>query len=82
MIRAGSSDKYGQVYVERVGNTGFPDPDEPVALLRAQDRHALAAMATPDAQRQSVATQVYRFQEFRIAHPEKLRTPGVAPARQ
>lgn len=86
LIRAGYSDKYGQVYVERIGNTGFPDPDEPVALMRAQDRlthrlmvyyHALSVEAhVPTKQWESVARQVYRFIDWQERNREKLRTPG------
>lgn len=89
-VRAGCSDKYGQVYVERIGNTGFPDPDEPIALLRGQDKHAWAAMrfykslidndpGVSYEQRQSVARQCYRFQLFRDNNPDKMRTPGERP---
>lgn len=88
-ITAGRSDKYGQVYVERIGNTGFPDPDEPVALLRAQDRLAYRAMlfyqdlinSDPDVsaeQRDSVSRQVARFHVFQACHPNRVRTPGAA----
>jgi hypothetical protein len=90
LIRAGYSDKYGQVYVERVGNTGFPDADEPVALLRAQDRLAQKAIAfyyrltanhhrvTPE-QLASVARQVQRFVAWSQANPTKMRLPGEEP---
>jgi hypothetical protein len=88
LVRAGYSDKYGQVYVERVGNTGFPDPDEPVALLRAQDKLAQKAIAfyhrlsashrvTPE-QRESVTRQVERFAAWAKANPTKMRLPGSA----
>lgn len=86
-IRAGRSDKYGQVYVERIGNTGFDDPDEPVALLRAQDEHAYRAMLyylrlndedpeVPAAQAESVRRQVEAFERFRRKDPERIRKPG------
>jgi len=88
LVRAGYSDKYGQVYVERIGNTGFPDPDEPVALLRAQDKLAQKAIAfyhrlsashrvTPE-QRESVTRQVERFAAWAKANPTKMRLPGSA----
>lgn len=87
VIPAGTSDKYGQVHVERVGNTGFDDIAEPIAVLRAQDRHALPTMRTyfaamlmdeqvPETQIASVQRQIAAFEEWRIAHPEKVRTPG------
>jgi hypothetical protein len=86
-LRAGLSDKYGQVYVERVGNTGFSDPTEPVAVFRAQDRLALAVLhaylgelradpAVPVSQIESVERQAAAFEEWRREHPEKVRTPG------
>lgn len=86
-IQAGRSDKYGQVFVERYGNTGFDDPSEPVAMLRAQDDHAYYAMidylqrcgADPevdDAQVASVRRQVEAFGAFRREHPERIRKPG------
>lgn len=86
IITAGRSDKYGQVYVERVGNTGFSDPDEPIALLRAQDKYAEHVLAVykalvdadpevPAEQKQSVAEQVARFQAF----GGQRRTPGTPP---
>jgi hypothetical protein len=86
LIRAGWSDKYGQVYVERIGNTGFPDANEPVALMRAQDRlthrlmvyyHALSAEAhVPSAQMESVERQVHGFINWQEANRDKVRTPG------
>ena len=86
-IRSGRSDKYGQVYVERIGNTGFDDPTEPVALLRAQDVLALPIMqeylrrttADPDipaSQVASVRRQVEAFERWRLEHPERVRKPG------
>lgn len=86
LIRAGRSDKYGQVYVERIGNTGFSDPDEPVALIRAQDRlaHHLmceylqrsSAIGVPREQWQSVARQAHLFFNWQEENPDKVRTPG------
>lgn len=86
LIRAGHSDKYGQVYVERVGNTGFSDPEEPVALIRAQDDLALkvmvlylqlsAAGGVPQEQFESVARQVHCFTNWQEANRDKVRTPG------
>jgi hypothetical protein len=86
-MTAGQSDKYGQVYVERVGNTGFDDPAEPVALLRAQDDLAYEAMLVylrlndedaevSAAQAESVRRQVEAFERFRHAHPDRVRKPG------
>jgi hypothetical protein len=74
--------------VTSVGNTGFPDPDEPVALLRAQDKLAQKAIAfyhrlsashrvTPE-QRESVTRQVERFAAWAKANPTKMRLPGSA----
>jgi hypothetical protein len=87
LIQAGRSDKYGQVHVERVGNTGFDDHEEPMALLRAQDDYALAAMLTylnymeedpdiPEAQRESVRRQVTAFTDWRRENRDKIRLPG------
>ncbi|HMG45656.1 MAG TPA: hypothetical protein VK611_30280 [Acidimicrobiales bacterium] len=87
MIVAGRSDKYGQVHVEKVGNTGFSDPDEPIALFRGQDRYAEQVMAyyynmlcddqdVTDEQLQSVARQLVAFSAFASANPDKMRTPG------
>lgn len=86
LIRAGRSNKYGQVYVERIGNTGFSDPDEPVALIRAQDRLAhtvmvyylqlSAAASVPPGQFESVARQVHLFMNWQEANRDKVRTPG------
>jgi hypothetical protein len=86
LVRAGRSDKYGQVWVERVGSTGFPDPDEPVALMRAQDRLAHRLMqlylslsvtaGVPREQIESVRRQITAFREWREANRDKVRTPG------
>lgn len=87
LIAAGISDKYGQVYVERIGNTGFDGPPEPVALLRAQDEHAYRSMLdylrrcaadpdVPDEQALSVGRQIEAFDRFRSEHPELIRKPG------
>ena len=89
LLRAGVSNKYGTVFVERVGRTGFDDVTEPVALLRAQDKHALACLAgyllalredpaVPAEQVQSVTRQVMAFARWRAVNG--VRTPG-APAR-
>ena len=86
-MRSGRSDKYGQVYVERIGSTGFDDPTEPVALLRAQDEKALGVMEgylceleadprVPDEQVMSVRRQVEKFRQWRADHPERVRVPG------
>lgn len=91
LLAAGVSNKYGQVHVERIGQTGFDDPAEPVALLRAQDEHALPVLAAyllrlredpavPVAQVESVTRQVMAFARWRAANPGGVRTPG-APAR-
>lgn len=87
MIVAGRSDKYGQVHVEKVGNTGFPDPDEPIALFRGQDKKAEQVMAfyynllcddedVTEEQLQSVARQLVAFSTFAADNPDKMRTPG------
>lgn len=86
-IPAGTSDKYGQVYVERIGNTGFDDLAEPVSLLRAQDEHAYQAMLVylrlndedrevSASQAESVRRQVEAFERFRHRHPDRIRKPG------
>lgn len=86
LIRAGRSDKYGQVYVEHIGNSGFPDPDEPIALIRAQDRlaHLLmvhylqlsAGPTIPPEQWKSVARQAHLFFNWQDVNQDKVRTPG------
>lgn len=91
LVRAGYSDKYGQVYVERIGNTGFPDPDEPVAVIRGQDRLAHTLMAhylqlstgegVPSGQWESVARQVHRFFTWQQENPDKVRTPGTVTSK-
>lgn len=92
LIKAGRSDKYGQVYVERMGSSGFSDPGEPVAVLRAEDVHAWRAMQfykslidgdpkVGSEQRQSVARQVYAFQLWQIDHPHRVRIPGSPASR-
>lgn len=84
---AGRSDKYGQVYVERVGGTGFADRTEPIALLRGQDYHALEVMRfyrrllgedsnVAGEQLASVDRQIAAFVSWRGEHPNKVRTPG------
>lgn len=86
-VRAGVSDKYGHVYVERVGQTGFPARDEPVALFRASDfyslgilRHYLQALegdgGVPAEQRESVRRQVQAFVDWRLANDDQIRLPG------
>lgn len=87
MIPAGFSDKYGHVFVERVGRTGFDDTEEPVALLRAQDEHAVAVLEyymlrlkadrrVTQAQVESVQRQLRNFLGWRIEHPGRVRVPG------
>lgn len=84
---AGVSNKYGQVYVEREGRNGFPDRDEPVALLRAADEFALGALlyyrdllyiaeGVHPEQLQSVEQQLANFGAWREANPDKVRKPG------
>lgn len=86
-IISGRSDKYGQVYVEKVGHTGFDDAEEPVALFRAQDKYALWIMKeylraleadshVSAEQLDSVRRQIKAFETWSDANPEKLRTPG------
>jgi hypothetical protein len=92
-ITAGRSDKYGQVYVERIGNTGFDDPNEPVGLFRAQDNYALTILESylaileideevPVAQIESVRRQIEAFHQWREDNPEKIRTPGTHARRE
>jgi hypothetical protein len=89
LFHAGVSDKYGNVYVEKVGG-GFDDPAEPVALLRARDNLAMRAMVyykalcnqTPgvvERQVKSVERQVSHFSRWRYHHRTKLRLPGSGP---
>jgi hypothetical protein len=87
VIVAGKSDKYGQVYVERVGNTGFDDPNEPIGLIRAQDEYALQLMKlylnmlqqdpeVPALQMSSVEKQINAMEIWRAQNPYKIRVPG------
>lgn len=88
MIQAGHSGKYGQVWVERSGSTGFDASlREPIALHRAQDEHAVAVMefylrrlmadpTVPMKQVSSVQHQLTLMREWRAAHPERVHTPG------
>lgn len=87
IIPAGISDKYGQVYVEKTGNTGFNDQSEPVALFRAQDVYAYVALENyhalleiddkiPAEQIESVERQIEAFRNWRIEHTDQLRLPG------
>lgn len=91
MIEAGRSDKYGQVHVERIGNTGFDDPTEPIALFRAQDKLALKSLRdylrrcigdpdVPAAQITSVCAQVEAFERYQREHPDRVRKPGTVVA--
>lgn len=92
MIIAGYSSKYGQIYVERTGNTGFDaDLHEPIALHRSQDQHSVAVMefylsrlradpAVPPQQIASVERQLQLMREWRAEHPERVRTPGTRNA--
>lgn len=84
---AGTSDKYGRVYTERLGNTGFDDKDEPVALFRAQDRHSVSVLSlylsclmgdkdAPHEHIEGVRRQLARFLNWRDVNPTKVRTPG------
>lgn len=88
--RAGTSDKYGAVYVERVSRP-FCDPDEPIAVIRGADRFSahvmphylgllLADPHVPAAQVASVTRQVQRFTAWQAANAPSVRTPGT-PAR-
>jgi hypothetical protein len=88
LYRAGVSDKYGIVYVEREGNNPFDDRDEPVALLRARDDLAMQAMLhyqtlnqttvnVVERQVASVKRQVKRFADWRYFNKSKTRLPGV-----
>jgi hypothetical protein len=81
------SDKYGEVYVQRTFNTTFPDPEEPVALLRAQDQWSLRILEVyldtlrvddrvPLEYRRSVERQVEAFRQWRDENPDLLRVPG------
>lgn len=93
MIPAGYSDKYGQVYVERTGHTGFGGPpDEPIALFRAQDNLAYRALTSywrmcssdpgvPVEQVADVERQIEAFNNWRGNNPGKCRKPGTAPLR-
>lgn len=86
LYHAGVSDKYGNVYVEKVGG-GFDDRTEPVALLRARDDLAIQALVyyrslnegtdgVPERQVKSVQRQVRRFSRWRKYNSPKLRLPG------
>lgn len=84
---AGQSDKYGDVWVTRDGAAPFSG-DEPVAVLRAEDEHALAVLifyrdllatdaGVPGEQLASVERQVQAFAHWRDQHAERVRKPGV-----
>jgi hypothetical protein len=91
LYHAGVSDKYGNVYVEKVGNlNGFDDQTEPVVVLRARDDLAMQAMVhylqlcmgtdgVPARQVESVKRQVTRFSKWRKFNPKKMRLPGTRP---
>jgi len=87
IIPAGVSDKYGQVYVEKIGNTGFDDLTEPVAVFRAQDVYAVGVLEAylellriddhidPE-QIFSVEHQLEAFNAWRLDNSDKVRLPG------
>lgn len=66
--------------VKRVGLKPVPD-DEPVFILRAQDRKALAALTAYHAvvdtleQKASITTSIEDFRVFQYQHPERMKEP-------
>lgn len=88
-IQAGYSDKYGHVFVERVGNTGFDDPEEPIALFRAQDVYSIDVLKyylevlnvtdlIPLSQIASVKSQLENFKRWHADNPDRIRIPGTS----
>jgi hypothetical protein len=65
--------------------TGVPIPDdEPVFVLRAKDRRALAALRAyrdcglTEAHAQAVSAQIRQFERFATEHPERMTEPDTA----
>lgn len=72
--------------IVKTGN-GVPIPeDEPLILFRAKDRLALpmlyayreicAADRCTDFHMRGLNELITRFEEFRVAHPERMKQPG------
>jgi hypothetical protein len=66
--------------------TGTPIPDdEPVFILRAKDRHAVAvlqgyhALCSPGAHAAAVYDRMEQFNEFALVHPERMKEPDTGP---
>jgi hypothetical protein len=83
----GYSDKYGHVTTERHGRTGPIGDEEPVAIFRAQDKYATAALTyylvlcsskgcAPD-HLESVTKQIENFEAWQASNP--TRRPGDSP---
>ena len=69
-------------FFNRVSGEAIPD-DEPVIIFRARDWHALSvlnyyhSLVADDHHAQGVMERIDEFREFRKAHPERMKEPGV-----
>ena len=71
--------------VNRASGEPIPD-DEPVFILRARDRHALAAiqfykeLVEVDHHAQAIQETIEAFEQFAAEHPDRMKEPGITRA--
>lgn len=68
--------------INRVSGEAIP-ADEPVFIFRARDRKALAELlhyqdiVEDEHHRAAIQESIEAFQEFKEAHPERMKEPGI-----